>query len=222
MKTSIALFFLIFTSLTKGTKMNKRYLKFIAGLAIGLAAVSTAFAQTAVVQSLNNLFNKAQTYRAAIPLTALASSPVDVFTVTGSASKTIYIKSITVQGTQTFPPTNQPIYLVKRSAANSGGTSTTPTKVALDSSNGTAAATVRAYTANATSSTGALTIGQRIMQYATVGAPVASLPAIRWDFGDGLNQYVVLRGTSQVLSVNLNAQTVTGGNLTAEIEWMEQ
>lgn len=194
--------------------------KFIVLIALSLAFVGQVFAQTATVPSVNSLDNRAQSYRAAIIDISTAASATDIFRITGSASKTIYIKRISVSGTQTTAG-NIAVSLYKRSTANSDGTTTAITEHPMDSGFGAATAVSTGITANQTVGTGVV-IGARRMAWLTTGTAVDSQPAT-WVFGDwGPNSFVVLRGVAQALTVNLNATTITGGKATVEVEWMEK
>jgi Tfp pilus assembly protein FimT len=86
-----------------------------------LLANSFAVAQTATVPSVNSLSNRAATYRAVITGIATASTPTDIFRISGSATKTVYIKRISVDGVKTTSGTLL-VNLIKRSTANSDGT----------------------------------------------------------------------------------------------------
>ena len=78
--------------------------KLIAGLLLSVLPL-VAIAQTGIVQSVLNVSNKVNTYAAVADRFTLASSPTDVFTISGSSSKTIYIKSITLSGIATTSAT---------------------------------------------------------------------------------------------------------------------
>ncbi len=78
---------------------------------------------------------------------AVASGATDFLTIVGSSTKKIEVLKITLGGLATAL-TVADIVLLKRSTANSGGTSTAPTAVPLDSNDIAASAAVKAYTAN--------------------------------------------------------------------------
>lgn len=160
------------------------------------------------------------TYSAAITDLVAAALATDIFTITGSGTKTVRVTRIEFSGTETTGAVRD-IQLIKRSAANSAGTSTTLTAGSFDSTNAAATATVRAYTANPT--LGATVALVRSVAY---GIPAANLSGptnpFAWDFGTRPAQLVVLRGTSEVLAVNLNGVTATGSLLNLSIEWTEE
>lgn len=159
------------------------------------------------------------TYSAAVTALSSANNPTDIFTITGSATKTIRVTRVRVDGTQTTSGTAN-IQIIRRSTANSAGTSTAPTPVAHDSTNVAATAVVRAYTANPTLGT---IVGLIRSDREFVPAVTALGEEVIYDFADSRGvQQIVLRGTNEVLSVNLNAVTVTGGLFNISFEWIEE
>ena len=159
------------------------------------------------------------TYSVSIAGLATAALATDIVTITGSASKTIAITHIDIDGVQT---TASPILLlfVRRSTADTGGTSTAPTAIPLSSLSAAATATVLAYTANPT--VGAL-VGTVVANRLFVpgAATTSDAQGLSIAYGALSQQPLYLRGTSQVLAVNLNGVTVTGGSVNVNIEWTE-
>lgn len=159
------------------------------------------------------------TFSAGVVITP-AASPSDVFTIAGSATMTIFVKKIKVNG-QTADTSL--VQLIRRRTANTGGTSTNPTPVANDSDDqGNATATLTAYTANPSALGTA--VGTMDAQYVTGAASSSSatdaLPMMR-DFGDILyDKPITLRGATDVLAVNLNG---TSGitPIAVAVEWTE-
>lgn len=156
------------------------------------------------------------------PLTA-ANTATDIFTITGSASKVVRIRKMGFAASATNP-TSANILIVKRSTANTGGTSTLLTNVPNDSDDLAGTATVRSYTANPTLGT---TIGNirsykmTIPQTTPLGG-VGGGPINEITFGNIGDKAIVLRGTSEVLSVNLNSTTITGNSFNIFVEWTEE
>lgn len=181
---------------------------------IGTVTVGTGSA-TALTDGLK------ATYSASITALASAASATDIFTITGSATKTIRVTRLEVSGQATTAAAAQ-VVLAVRSTANTSGTSTAPTAVPHDSASAAASATIKAYTVNPT--TGTL-VGNIKAAYVFLAAPatatVCSEPLFL-DFGLRPSQAIVLRGITQVLAVNLNAATVTGGAFDINIEWTEE
>jgi hypothetical protein len=165
-----------------------------------------------------------ETYSASIVGLVPPTTPTDIFTITGSASKTIRITYIGIEATQnTVGYVN--ILLIKRSVANSGGTSTSPLPSPYDSNNAAATAIINAYTVNPTSlgaTVGSPIRAAKVFISTTTGGNTAIEDILSWDFGNRPSQSVVLRGTSQVLAINLNSTTIAGNNFNISIEWTEE
>lgn len=160
------------------------------------------------------------TYSAAISALVPAGSPTDIMTITGSATKTIRITMVEISGTTSSGSgIRGQANLIRRSTPNTGGTSTSPTRVSHDSTNIAPTATVLAYTANPTLGTTVGTIRSMALTFLASGS-AASL--IDWFFGDRPAQAVILRGTNQVIAINLGGVTVTGGQISGSIEWTEE
>jgi hypothetical protein len=152
---------------------------------------------------------------------ASATTATDIFTITGSASKTIRVLRLGFSAQVTTAGVVN-VLVVKRSAANTGGTSASATAVSHDSSDGAATATVLNYTANPTGLGAAVgTVRAARIFFPTSGTDVSDF-VNEFDFGNGPDKAIVLRGTTQVLAINLNAATVTGGTWTCYVEWTEE
>jgi hypothetical protein len=148
-----------------------------------------------------------------------AASATDVFTITGSASKTIRIHKVKVSGTTTSGSAIKiTAQLIKRSTLDTGGTSVVATGVAHDSNSPSATAVVRHYTANPT--TLGTTVG--VLRADTVAFTGSGITGgvIEWNFED-FGQPVVLRGVAQNLAVNFSATTITGPVISISVEWSE-
>ena len=159
------------------------------------------------------------TYTASATAVASAALATDIFTITGSATKTISINRIDINGVQTTAG-QASILLIKRSTADTGGTPTAITKVPLDSLSTASSATVLAYTANPTVGTaiGTLSSTRIFLPGATTASDAQGMSI---PYGGLGGQQLTLRGISQVLAVNLNGATVAGGSLNINIEWTE-
>lgn len=144
----------------------------------------------------------------------------DIFTITGSATKTIKITRIELSGTTTAGSgLGVNVSLTKHSTANSGGVSSTLSLVPMDSSNASATATVLSYTSNPTVGTVVGTIRANRYSFVATGAESNSLI---WDFSSRTAQPPVLRGTSQQLAINLNSTTVVGSVINISVEFTEE
>ena len=163
-----------------------------------------------------------QTYRAAATTFSLPNTPTDGFTIYGSATKTIKVLKVMMSGTQgaTSVVTAE---LIKRSTANTGGTSTVVPSVPNDSANTSATATVRYYTANPTSlGTAVGTVaGFRgiIPQGGTSSVLTSNCEIYR---ANTPAQALTLRGATEGLALNFNSITLTGNVMSIEVEWTEE
>lgn len=167
------------------------------------------------------------TFSAAITGLVPVTAATDIFTVTGSATKLVKVTRLVITGSTTLAANViLPITLLKRSTADTAGTSTAPTRVAHDSNNAAVTATVLAYTANPTTGTlvGAFRNHRMTLQLTPQSAtdfPI-SLPYIE-DFGQRGSQPIVLRGIAEVFAVNLAAiATITGWLFDISVEWTEE
>lgn len=159
------------------------------------------------------------TYSASIIGLAPATSPTDLFTVTGSAIKTVRILQILATATRTAGG-NADYVILKRSTANSGGTSSTLTAVPHDSSDSAATAVVRAYTANPTTGTLVGNISTQKIFTNTAGSGASD--KFEEIYGIRPSKGIVLRGVNEVFAFNLNGVTMTGGSFDIHVEWTEE
>jgi hypothetical protein len=162
-----------------------------------------------------------QTYGAAIAGFAYAASGTDIFTISGSATRTVRIKHISIDGTQTSTSARS-VILIKRSTANTGGTSVILTAVPYDSMNSTATAVVRYYTANPT--TLGTSIGSFHNEKLIIGATnSADSDALIFSTLDSSSsQDITLRGSNEFLCVNMNGVTSAGNSMNIDIMWTEE
>lgn len=167
-----------------------------------------------------------QTYSATYTAITPAASATDFLTLTGSATKTIYLRTAECSGVSTAAGTST-IALVKRSTADSGGTALTPSAtvggqlVPNDSTAPAASATVAAYSANPT--TGTLVGLLRSGKVNTGVTGTGTTAPLTWTFGAENATVATLRGTSQVLALTgLGSSLATGAVLTCNLTWIEQ
>lgn len=164
------------------------------------------------------------TYRyASAAAFAPAASATDICAITGSATKTIRLWRVYVSGTQTTS-SEVNLFLVRRSTANTGGTSTSLVATTNDTNNAAATATAVQYTANPTAGTlvGTILAAKILVPVVAVGGNAVQGPFQEIPFGDRGVQTEVLRGTSQVIAVNLGGVTVTGGSFLCTFEITEE
>lgn len=166
--------------------------------------------------------NATSTYGAAVALLPYAANGTDIFTITGSDTKVIRIKHISIDGTQTASAVRS-VLLIKRSSPNSGGTFSTLTAVPYDSANPAATAVVRAYTANPTvlgTAVGTLHAEKLILSTATNPSVSDALVFSTIDVTN--SQDITLRGSNEVLAINMNGVTSTGNSMDIDIMWTEE
>lgn len=183
-----------------------------------IAAVVPPPVNSAGVPNVDITGQKA-TYSTSILGLVIAASATDIFTLTGSASKVVKINRILISGSATAAAAAD-CQLIKRSTADTGGTSTTPVIAPNDSANAAATAVANAYTVNPAAlgtSVGAVR-AQKLDLVAVTGAPIPLL----FGFNGAGGQPIALRGVTQQLCVNLNGVTYAGGLIDVDIEWTEE
>lgn len=146
-----------------------------------------------------------------------AANATDVVTISGSATKTIKIKKVLVAGNATTA-SSKTVYLVKRTAANVGGTSTSVTAGKFDSTDGAATAAVALYTANPTTLGAGTPIAYHRCNFNVAG----SNGVVEFDFSARNDKPIILNGAAEYLAINFNANTVNSGDTFGyAIEWEE-
>jgi hypothetical protein len=131
----------------------------------------------------------------------------DLITIIGSATTLVKLIRVVFSATILTTAINGSISMVKRSAADTGGTSTAPTLVPLDSGNAGATAVMAAYTANPAALgtvVGSIWTSKYLYQPAATGNPA---PVLVIDFNQ-MGQAGTLRGVAQQIALNLNAVTL--------------
>lgn len=158
----------------------------------------------------------AATYSCTVNVAAAAAA-TDIAVLTGSATKTVYLTKVILSGIQTTAGLNE-VLLVKRSTADTGGTSTGGVAIPHDSADTAATGTVLAYTANPTTGTA---VGTMRRNYQPIGGVTSVVnPVVTYEFGDK-GRPLTLRGIAQQLAINLNGATLTGGTFDVTFEWFE-
>jgi hypothetical protein len=161
-----------------------------------------------------------QTYAAAVSGFVPPAAATDIFTITGSATKTIRITLLRVSCTTSAGSgISINAALIKRSTADSAGTSTTMTNVPHDSTNSAATAVVKAYTANPTLGT---TVGNVRTSRFQINSAGTTSNELAYELGTRPAQTLVLRGTSEQLCVNFGGATITSPICSIAIEWTEE
>ena len=170
-----------------------------------------------------NVPNEKASFMAASSGLVPAASATDIFSITGKTGKAIRINQIQISGIATAAAA-VPISIVKRSTANTGGTSTSVPAVNLDTANSGAAAgaTVLAYTANpAGLGTSAGNIATARMILSTASASVGTAP-IAFAFERMYMKLPTLRDATESLCVNYGGVTAAGNSVDISISWTEE
>jgi hypothetical protein len=164
-----------------------------------------------------------KTFSASITGLVVPASATDVVVLTGSSSKIVRITNIGISGTTSAGTgISFNMSFIKRSSADTSGTSTSPTVVAYDSTNPAATAVMKAYTANPTLGSTVGTIFAGRISFPTNGATGGSSDVNQYPFGNRPAGAIVLRGTSEQLAINFGGVTITSPLVTAFIEWTEE
>lgn len=147
------------------------------------------------------------------------ATPQDIFTITGGPNVTVRVLRVTIAFTQTTAGVNA-VTLKRRSTANTGGTSAGLTEIPHNSGDSAAVATVLEYTANPTAGTA---VGDVWTGF--VASPAAATAGI----GSAVENVefsgapVILRGTGEVLAVNLGGVTLPIGLVCRiSVMWTEE
>ena len=159
------------------------------------------------------------TYSASTTGLATAATATDVFTLTGSATKTVRVRKVAISCITAAGGVQSALFIL-RSTANTVGTSTDEAEVANDDLNAPATATALSYTANPTLGTSVGTI--RATKYACNSSSGNAVNQTALDFGTADQQYPTLRGTTDVFAVNLNATTLSSPSVDLYVEWTEE
>lgn len=199
--------------------------------ALGLLALGTsALAQVNVVPQVGveSGIVKQPTYSAASIGLVPAASATDIFCISGSTTKNISIKRISISGTAGTLVT-APFTLLRRATLNTGGTAAVTTALPVASANlssdATATAVLTAYTANPTIvDASPLYFRSATLSLNTTAALVAA-PRLVWEFGEAVSTFSrgldILKNTAQQVCINLNAVSITTGLLNIDITWVE-
>ncbi len=162
-----------------------------------------------------------RTYSAYITGLVPGATPQDIFTITGVASTLVKVARLEIAGTATASATVL-ITLLKRSTANSGGTSTNPVKLSYDSGDTAAGATITAYTANPTAGTLVNNLRTRKLLLGAT-SPTTILDRMIEEYGVRPAKCPTLRSASEVYAVNLGGVTALAGwAFDIFIEWTEE
>ena len=156
-----------------------------------------------------------------------AASATDIFCISGSTTKNISIRKISIGGTAGTAITT-PFLIYQRSALDTGGTAATslalPVAVPTNPTDPAATAVLTAYTANPTVAASPL-----LMDALTVDLPVTTAAGGRVEeshfWGTGIDLFQkgldIPKNTTLQYCVNLNGVSVSSGVLTINVLWQE-
>jgi len=203
----------------------------LAALALVISAGAT-FAQTSNPSNCtlsgcqqswtqNGIQSFVRTYKYSSLGNTPAAAPTDLFTIAGAAGKVIRVTKIVVGGAAGTPGNLNPL-IIRRSAVDTGGTSTNPAAVSRDTTNAAATATLTLYTVSPTglgTTVGTLDSCRLYLQTTTVGAP--DVCAFTYDVNN--DQLITLRSATDVLAINFAGATVPAtGIVDLDVEWTEE
>lgn len=178
--------------------------------------------------SIVSLDSTRATYRAGASFTPTATGGVTLFSIQGSATKTVRIKRIGLGGASTALSIAPIISLQRVSALGAGGTIVSPTISKMDTNSAAATAVVSHYTATlkaAGTGVGGPISVQRLFTDTVTTPTVASRQGLMLfpEYGAPIGQAIVLRGTADFLEVdNINAGNLAAGTvLEYFVEWEE-
>jgi hypothetical protein len=170
---------------------------------------------------MSNGEGRKPTYSAALIAYAPYASPQDIVGLVGSASKQVRVLRFAVSGRATAA--NQlDVQLLKRAAADTGGTPTALAAVPHDSSDAAATAAATAYGSAPAAGTLVGAIRAQQINLSAAGAGGAAVPAA-FNFGTANGKSIVLNSAAEGLYLNLNGATMPGGTvLNVFVEWSEE
>ena len=160
----------------------------------------------------------ARTYSASAKTTP-AIGATDFMFVPGNGTTTVYVTKIVISGLASIARL-QDIQIIKRTTANTAGTSSSMSVAQHDSTDAVPSTTPITYTANPS---GLGTSGGTLRQaFAALGLATSSDDnVLTFEFGDK-GRPIVLRGTAQGLAVNLSGTaTLSGDTISVSVEWFE-
>jgi hypothetical protein len=160
-------------------------------------------------------------YRVQAADVGVAATATDVLVLYGSSTRTIRVNRIQATADATAQSVID-FYVYKRTALDTGGTSTVLNIAKNDSLDPDSTATVRLYSANpAALGSGILFAGDH---YALPAAASTGYPGVPWveDFGVRNDKSLILRGPNECVAFSLDGQTIPAGFvLYAGMSWTE-
>lgn len=158
------------------------------------------------------------TYNAGVVAFTPIATPTDIWKI-AFVTNVVRVTRISISGMATAAATVD-IQLIRRSTANTGGTTTTITASKNDANDGAPSATVMYYSAGANPTTGT-SAGIVRAEKLNLGAAGAA-GKIVWDFSTRNSKGILLRTAAQELVINWGGAAVPAGTvLDIDVEWTE-
>jgi hypothetical protein len=170
------------------------------------------------------LEGRQQTYSIGIEDYAPYATPTDIFLLQGSATRTIKISKIRISGASTAA-SSMDLYLLKRTADNTGGTraSQAADVVKHDTLDDAATAVPFTYSVIPTALGAGKTFRTRARHYFSRLAAADISDEFIVDFDIHRSKPIILRGVVEQLAINLGGAAVPGGlQLYINVEWVEE
>lgn len=181
-------------------------------------------AVNAQLQLSVDIEGKKSTYgAAAVGFSAGTGATTDIFTLYGSASKTIRVLKVLISSTTATAAVYYDYIIARRSTAFTGGTAGTPTVTKFDSTAAAGTAVAKNFTAAPTAGTDAGILATAKYFSPITGTPALGQAPLEFSFGDGILPAVVLRGVAEGLAITING--VTPANAQAHnisVFWTEE
>lgn len=175
---------------------------------------------TVGVASVNVEGTKA-TYSVVVPDATPYATATDFFTLVGSASKTIRITRVEIEGDATAAALAD-IYLYKRTAADTGGTASQPAIAQHDSGDAAPSAVANLYSVVPTGLGAGNLVKAGRLYLPAAGTPTFPNTKI-FDFSARSEKALVLRGVAQALAINWGGAAVPAGtSLYISVSWTEE
>ncbi len=148
------------------------------------------------------------TYSVGVAAFTPVATATDFWTLVGSATKTGRLLRLTISGIATAA-ISQDIQLIKRTTANSGGTSAQPTIGQHDSNDAAPTCVVNTYSVNPTTGTSGGVVRSAKLNLGAAGAA----GKIEWDFTTRNSKGLVLRGIAQAYCLSWGGAAIPSGTL---------
>ena len=167
-----------------------------------------------------NVEGRRATYVASTASFALEGTPTDFFEIKNSAGTAKVI--VTRIGFSGYAGTaiTTPLFVIKRSTLNTGGTAVGATEFPHDSNDASVTGVVQHYTADPTTGTGVGNVRSRMVTLYTAASPLTPDEVVFTFVGDG--QKGILLRSNESLVLNFGGATIASGTAVCWVEWIEE